>query len=116
MPRPLAAGVFFLMALGGVLSADIAAAAGDPTVGAAVAGMVCAFCHDISPTSSGSPDARTPGKPPAFVDVVQDPSHTAAWFQRFLRIPHGRMDNVVLTQSDIDNVSAYILAMRKPAK
>lgn len=112
MPHTFAAGVFFLI----MLSTGAADAAGDPAVGGALAGMICASCHDIAPTSAGSPGARPPGKPPAFVDVAQDPAHTAAWFQRFLRIPHGRMDNVVLTQGDIDNVSAYILAMRKPAK
>jgi mono/diheme cytochrome c family protein len=112
MPRTFAAGAFFLLAL----SANTADAAGDPAVGAALAGMICAACHDIAPTSAGWQGALTPGKPPAFVDVAQDPTHTVAWFQRFLRTPHGRMDNVVLTRSDIDNVSAYILAMRKPAK
>src|SRR3954468_15898852 len=86
--------------------------AADTSAGASLAHMVCASCHDVSPMKPRRAEIRTPAVPPAFYAIAQDPAHTAEWFMRFLRLPHGKMDNVVLTQPDIDNVSAYILAMR----
>jgi len=87
-------------------------AAADPAAGAAVAQTICAACHDISPAKPKRERPHAPSVPPAFYTIAQDLSHTQAWFGRFLRMPHGNMDNVVLTQADIDNVSAYIVSMR----
>ena len=95
-------------------AAPYSAAAADPAAAVVIVQSICGSCHDVSGAKPKQERPRTPGVPPAFYTIAQDPSHTVEWFGRFMRMPHGQMDNVVLTQSDIDNVSAYILAMRNP--
>jgi mono/diheme cytochrome c family protein len=108
--------VFNAIVVGGLTLSGLAHAAspsGDAAAGANVAKAICAACHDISNAAPRRQQPRMPAVPPAFFDVAQDATHTTEWFRRFLRLPHGQMDNVTLTRADIDNVSAYIQGMRK---
>jgi mono/diheme cytochrome c family protein len=110
MKRLAASGIALIVAI----AASQAVAAADPAAGAAIAKNICSMCHDVSSAKPARERPRAPAVPPPFYTIAQEPSHTAEWFGRFLRMPHGRMDNVVLTQADIANVGAYILAMRDP--
>lgn len=78
MPRSVFAAAAFLLATTGAGATAAGTPAGDPAVGEAVAGMICARCHDIASSTRPGSQPRVPAKPPAFVDIAQDPTRTAA--------------------------------------
>lgn len=82
-------------------------------VGKNVAGNLCAGCHDVS-DDYRAPPARVPGAPPAFITVAADPRLDLARLTRFVRFPHGEMDNITLTRNDTQAVVAYILSLKRP--
>lgn len=87
-----------------------AAANGAPTAsGAHLAKTVCATCHAIdADRSKHSPDPQAP----RFVDVAVMPSTTELAIKVFLRSPHKNMPNLLLNESEIDAIAAYILDLR----
>ncbi len=89
--------------------------------GHATAQTVCARCHEVG--AAASPDGKTDGKaggkigdgtPPAFALIAQDPKMTPEKLRRYIRFPHGAMDNVFITQREADALVAYIQSL-KPA-
>ena len=69
----------------------------------------CSSCHDVS---GKSPPSHPPGGAPAFLEVAQSSDWTAHKLRQFLRFPHGRMVNLLLTGSEADSAVAYILSLR----
>ena len=83
---------------------------GDAAEGKRVAEFLCKNCHDVS----GSERPKNPpGGAPAFFDVAQSPDTTVQSLQKFLRLPHGRMVNVLLSGKEFDNVVAYISSLKR---
>jgi mono/diheme cytochrome c family protein len=76
---------------------------GDAAAGGRLVEAVCAVCHD----PAGGRRA------PAFAAVAAMPSTTAASLGVFLRTSHSSMPNLMLTQTERDDVIAYILSLRK---
>lgn len=86
---------------------------GSHRVGKNVASNLCAGCHDVS-DEYRAPPPRVPGQPPAFITVASSPRLDMKHLTRFVRFPHGEMDNVALTRKETDAVVGYILSLKRP--
>lgn len=101
---------FFTTAL--ILAACAIPGAGraqDVRAGQHIAQVWCSNCHlaDAAHQSQAS-DAT-----PSFTAIAGNPKTTEASLASFLSRPHGRMPNLSLSQSDIRDLAAYILSLRK---
>jgi mono/diheme cytochrome c family protein len=76
--------------------------------GRQVAATLCANCHEISPTMY-----PTTVVGPKFDDIASLPSTTALSLKVFLRSNHNRMPNLILSGTDMDDVIAYILSLKR---
>lgn len=82
--------------------------AGDPAAGRRLAEVQCSSCHAIGPGRSG-PNL---GTAPAFADIARLPSTTSLALRAFLQTQHGPMPAVALRPEQIDDLVAWILALR----
>lgn len=82
---------------------------GDASAGAKVAQAYCSQCHDVSGRAKPQ---NPPGNAPAFIVLAQDKDRTARKMRSYLMLPHGRMDNVIVTGRDADNVVSYIVSLK----
>ena len=73
---------------------------------------ICSRCHDTSPELKKVPP-RQPGVAPAFLTVAADPKMDRDHLLKFLKFPHGDMDNVFLTGRETNDVADYILNLRR---
>jgi mono/diheme cytochrome c family protein len=85
---------------------------GDADAGHRLAETWCSSCHVVSAgqsqgTSSGAPTFRA---------IAGQTSITPMALAAFLQTPHHRMPDLHLSGAEIDDVSAYILSLRAPAK
>jgi mono/diheme cytochrome c family protein len=84
----------------------------DPvSAGAAIARAECAECHIVIAQERDSMKPGPGGAAPPFAAVALNPELTAERLKVFLRLPHGLMNNVLLTRRDIENVVAYIASL-----
>jgi cytochrome c len=83
----------------------------DPSAyrGAAIAGQVCAQCHDISAT----PGHAATGAP-SFLSVATRPGTTADSLARWLLASHPTMPNYIFDERSVGDIAAYILALAEP--
>ena len=81
---------------------------GDPIAGARLAQDVCATCHQVERDQHG---VSLEGAP-AFQDVADDPAVTSIALRVFLRSPHEVMPNFMLSETETDDVIAYILSLK----
>ena len=93
----------------GLLPAMAAQEAGLVEAGARIARQSCVSCHSID---GGSVKSRQTGDAPAFAAIAAMSSTTEVAIKVFLQTPHANMPNIMLTQSEIDALSAYILDFR----
>jgi mono/diheme cytochrome c family protein len=83
-------------------------AAGDAEAGGRIAAQWCANCHRVSAGGPGpATDAVTP-----FPSLAARPATTADSIAAFLRRPHAGMPDFGLSQADVRDVAAFILAQR----
>ena len=82
---------------------------GDPAAGRAIAQRGCAQCHVIGESER---QAAVNGVP-TFIGLARDPSMNMARLQGFMQAPHPPMPDLALTRQEINNVTAYILSLRK---
>lgn len=80
---------------------------GDTGMGRQLAQNWCSDCHAVGPAG----DAAN-GEVPSFVSIANMPSTTSISLHAFLQTSHERMPNLVLTQTQIDDVVAYILSLK----
>ncbi len=103
-----------IMALAATMMSASAYAAqggsGDAAAGKKVAQQVCAQCHDVS---GNERQQNPPGNAPAFIAVVESPSGTREKIISTVKLPHGRMNIVLLSGRDVEDVVSYILSLRK---
>lgn len=105
-----------LMIVAIVVGAAVAAStlqAGDVDAGLARAKAVCAECHVVA-TGVGRRVGRsgTDGAPP-FATIPNGLKRTESQIKAFLARPHGRMPDFILTRREIDDLTAYILSLRR---
>ena len=82
---------------------------GDPVAGRSIARRWCDNCHvvDVAQQRATSTGA------PTFAAIAHMKSTTAMALRVFLQTPHGRMPDLHLTRSEIDDVTAYILSLKQ---
>src|SRR5690348_16012963 len=80
----------------------------DSIAGRQLAERWCSSCHVVGP---GSEQGSSNGAP-TFAAVARMKSTTPLSLQAFLLTPHARMPDLHLTRDEIDNLAAYILALR----
>jgi mono/diheme cytochrome c family protein len=85
----------------------------DPAEGKKLAQMECVNCHVIENVADKSTAPRSPGEAPYFRSIAFDPKMTAEKIRSTLKLPHGEMANILLTEKDIDNLILYIEGMRR---
>jgi mono/diheme cytochrome c family protein len=107
-PTVLAITLFLAQTAYGQLA--LAQAEGDVAAGRKATDFLCRNCHDVS----GNEIAKSPpGGAPSFYEIAQAPATTAESLYKFLRLPHGRMVNVLLTGKEVDDAAAYILSLKR---
>lgn len=111
--RTTAAAVFIAGVYVGTTSSSASAAAS--LDGKDVSQMLCSRCHDTVGTKVGGRKLGD-GSAPPFVLIAQDPKMTPSAMRSFLRLPHGSMAVVNLTESEIDGLVAHILSFSTAAK
>lgn len=70
----------------------------------------CALCHTVE---TESPGAKPKHRGPSFRTIAQRPEVTGRFLDSFLSRHHQGMPNFFLTYTEIGDVSAYILSLRK---
>ena len=81
---------------------------GDAYEGQTLARQVCAACHRVEPGDQG---ASSNGAP-AFQDVANDAAVTALSLRVFFRTPHKKMPDLILSETEVDDITAYILSLK----
>lgn len=77
--------------------------------GRALAFKSCASCHVVAPHQ---PLHRLRATGPAFKAVANAKTTTAMGLHVFLVTPHSTMPNLILTEDERADVTAYILSLR----
>jgi mono/diheme cytochrome c family protein len=101
--------IFGAMLLATVALPVVAQGVGDPAEGHRIAEKWCLNCHVVaadarSGTSTGAP---------TFVAIAQMKSISPLSLRVFLQTPHARMPDLHLTREEIDDLTDYILSLRK---
>lgn len=99
--------VLIILILAAPLSAPAQPVGGNASIGRQTAKTLCVPCHQIGGT-------RRDG-PPSFVDIANMPSTTALSLKVFLRSNHKEMPNLVIPDSETDDLIAYILNLKQPS-
>ena len=82
---------------------------GDVAHGRHLADTWCSSCHVVAPTTG----CGTSNGAPPFSAVASTSSTTAMSLRAFLVTPYARMPDLHLPRDEIDDVSAYILSLRR---
>ncbi len=83
-------------------------AIGNAAAGRRLATGWCSNCH------GGDPSAAEPLMPaPYFAEIANRRDTTGYKLRVFLRTPHTRMPNYVLSPDEIDDLVAYIMSLRR---
>ncbi|THK36195.1 cytochrome C [Ensifer sp. MPMI2T] len=102
--------ITIVLMIAGTIAAVPTAQAQDIHRGRQLALGVCAVCHAVLASQARSPVADAP----SFEAVAATPGMTAAALNVWLTAQdHPTMPNIVLSQTDVQDVSAYILNLRE---
>jgi mono/diheme cytochrome c family protein len=83
---------------------------GDIAGGRRLAQQWCSECHQIGAArGSADPEAEAP----SFGEVANDPSTTPLSLRVFFQSNHENMPNVHISQSQADDLAAYILSLKQ---
>ncbi len=102
--------VAFMAVLACATSPVCAQSLGDPVKGAAIARQVCAECHAVDRGQRRSSNAQAP----TFEAIAKTPGMTSIALTAALRTSHRVMPNIVLSDDELRNISAYVLSMKQP--
>lgn len=81
---------------------------GDAIAGRDVARTWCVSCHVVEP----HPDRAVAGSVPSFMAIADRAGTTKDGLRAFLATQHGRMPNLSLSNTDIENLVAYLLSLK----
>ena len=101
-------GLATLVLVGAICAPAGAQEIGDAAAGHAFARDLCAECHWVE---AAEPETLNSDIKP-FRDIAADPKITQMALRAFLRTPHRRMPDFLLSRSETDDVIAYILSLR----
>lgn len=105
----LAAGVLTALAAGAP-AAGVRAAEFNTAAGKQIATEWCAACHVIE---EGQDETMSTAAP-SFFDIAADPATTEIGLRAFFASPHDQMPDLQISNSEADNLIAYILSLRAP--
>ncbi len=100
-----------LLAPGPLLAPARGQELGDVVAGERLAREVCAACHAVE---KGDTRVSFEGAPP-FQGVANDPSASEVGLRVFLKTPHKKMPDFILTEQQTDDIVTYILSLRDRA-
>ena len=107
------AAVITLMGMGPAVAAETAARAGAPmpdvAAGRRLAHALCVTCHVVD---RGKPASTLTPAPP-FPWIAKRPGATETSVTVWLSTSHPRMPNIMLSDAEIRQLSAYIISLRK---
>jgi mono/diheme cytochrome c family protein len=83
--------------------------AGNAVEGRRLSLSVCSNCHLVP--ESQRPTAMDAA--PTFVTIATDPAFTDVRLRRFLNQPHGQMPPIVISRGEIEDLIAYLRAVRR---
>jgi len=104
----LAAGAVTTLAAGAP-AAGVQAAEFNTAAGKQIATEWCAACHIIE---EGQGETMSTAAP-SFFDIAADPAVTETGLRAFFASPHDQMPDLQISNSEADNLIAYILSLRK---
>jgi mono/diheme cytochrome c family protein len=84
----------------------------DPVAGKKYAQIECAGCHVITEKRGKRPPQREQGAAPHFATIAHDPAMTPEKIRETLKLPHGSMANLVVSEKDTENILSYIGSLR----
>jgi mono/diheme cytochrome c family protein len=83
---------------------------GNPAQGLRIAQAICAECHLVDKL----PGEQSPNLiAPTFERIANTPGMNSAALTAALRTSHEIMPNIIITGSDLSDVIAYVLSLRK---
>ena len=85
---------------------------GDIARGHDMAQKLCAECHRVE---KGQKSPKLSARK-AFQEIANNPARSELSLRVFLRTPHRNMPNLVLTETETDDIIAYILSLKGPVK
>jgi mono/diheme cytochrome c family protein len=88
------------------------AAAPDPVSGRKYAQIQCGGCHVIAEKKGKAPPSPVEGAAPRFAVMARDPIMTPEKIRETLKLPHGSMANLVVSEKDTENIISYIASLR----
>jgi mono/diheme cytochrome c family protein len=83
---------------------------GDIAAGYRLAQTWCSSCHLIDPAAQRGVDNGVP----AFTAIARMSSTTPLSLRAFLQTPHAQMPDLHLSRDEIDDLTGYILSLRRP--
>jgi mono/diheme cytochrome c family protein len=107
-PSRTRAGVLFFCVMTALPAAAAQQDSRDPVEGGQLARTWCSGCHRVAAGTAGSANDAAP----SFSSIADMPSTTTLSITVFLRTSHPPMPDLRLTETEIANVSAYILSLR----
>jgi mono/diheme cytochrome c family protein len=100
---------FIVALLASLCGPAVAQELGDIAAGQRLADNWCSSCHIVG---ANSQRGTSTGAPP-FSAIARMKSTTPMALRAFLQTPHSRMPDLHLSREEIDNVTAYILSLRR---
>ncbi len=95
--------------LAGSFSRLAAQEIGDAAAGRHLAETWCSTCHVVTPTTQRGASNGAP----TFAANARKKSTTPLSLRAFLQTPHERMPDLHLSRDEIDDLTAYILSLRR---
>lgn len=81
---------------------------GDAASGREIAAKRCSSCHRVLPMTLADR-----ADPPSFQSVADMPSTTGISLNAFLHSDHNNMPNFIISSTELNDLIAYILSLRK---
>jgi mono/diheme cytochrome c family protein len=106
--RTLIAGSFAMAIAGCVADGGTAVSANAAERGEAYAAANCAQCHAVRSGETISPNAEAP----TFDSLAHRPDMTRTALAVLLRTPHKSMPNYIIAAEDVDDLAAYLSALK----
>ena len=102
---PLLSAILLGTAIQSVAAQDI----GDLAAGRHLAETWCSSCHQVDPAQQRGVDNGVP----TFTAIARMPSTTPLALRAFLQTPHAQMPDLHLSRDEIDDLTGYILSLRR---
>jgi mono/diheme cytochrome c family protein len=91
-------------------------AEGNVQAGRALALLVCAGCHVVTPDQPFKPVYQGPPNPPDFKEIANKPGVTAESLRHHMEtlpaVARNSMPNLLLSDDQLRDVAAYIISLR----